>query len=195
MKITELDLKTDGKRYKCGNSMFVIKNGDLFDVEMHTYLKDSCIPVAELVEMEFKEVNQIKNPYTRVNNREKYYSIVRDGSIDSLNEDRVKYDNKVFSTANYFNNKEYAEYIAFKESLMRRIDRFAWDYNAQTVALNDYSRKYFILFSVDDNELIIDWNCSYKSSNVYFASKEIAEKAIEKFKDDLIKLYTWKFDV
>ena len=36
MKITELDLKTEGKRYKCGNSMFVIKNGDLFDVETYT---------------------------------------------------------------------------------------------------------------------------------------------------------------
>lgn len=195
MKITELDLKTEGKRYKCGNSMFVIKNGDLFDVEMHTYLKDSCISVAELVEMEFKEVNQIKNPYTRVNNREKYYSIIRDGSINSLHEDRAKYDNKVFSTANYFNNKEYAEYIAFKESLMRRIDRFAWDYNARVVNWDDESTKYFITFDVHDKKLDIHCCISYQSNNICFKSREIAEKAIEKFKDDLMKLYTWKFDV
>ena len=34
----------------------------------------------------------------------------------------------------------------------------------------------------------------YMSNNIiYFTSHEIAEKALEEFKEDLIKLYTWKF--
>ena len=193
MKITELDLKTEGKRYKCGNSMFVIKNGDLFDVETYTYLKDSCIPVAELVEMEFKEVNQIKNPYTRVNNRERYYSI-SELMVHSYKDDNDETDNKLFSKVNYFNNKEYAKYVAFKETLMIRLDRFAWENNARVIDWDDGSEKYFITFSNRHNVLTVDWACMYKSNDIYFTSRDIAEKALKKFKDDLMKLHTWKFD-
>ena len=194
MKITELDLKTEGKRYKCGNRMFVIKNGDLFDVEMYTYLKDACIPVAELIEMEFKEVNEMKNPYTRVDYREKYYNITGDGCITFIEECGYGYDTNMFNIANYFNNKEYAKYISFKETLMRKLDKFAWEHNARVIDWNDSSVKYYISFRIDNNELIVDWDWMYKSNNVYFTSREVAAKALEKFKDDLIKLYTWKFD-
>lgn len=194
MKITELDLKTNGKRYKCGNSMFIVKNGDLFDIEMYTYLKDECLPLAELLELDFKEVKKVQNPYTRVDNRELYYSIARDGIVEFYQEDKHAFEDKLFSIANYFNNKEYAEYIAFKETLMRRMDRFAWENNAKVINWDDSSTKYFISFSHTHNGLIIDWNCSNQSTNIYFTSREIAEKAIEEFKDDLIKLYTWEFD-
>ena len=195
MKITELDLKTEGKRYKCGNRMFVIKNGDLFDVEMYTYLKDACIPVAELIEMEFKEVNEMKNPYTRVDYREKYYNITGDGCITFIEECGHDYDTNMFNIANYFNNKAYAEYIAFKESLMRRMDRFALEHNEKVINWYDgCSAKYYIQFSNIWNEFIITPCRTYQSNDIYFTSREIAEKALEKFKDDLIKLYKWKFN-
>lgn len=194
MKITELDLKTNGKRYKCGNSMFIVKNGDLFDIEMYTYLKDECLPLAELLELDFKEVKKVQNPYTRVNNREKYYSIVRDG-VSFLEECGHHYDDKMFNVPNYFNNKDYAEYIAFKETLMRRMDKFAWENNEKVIDWHDScSEKYYIKFSNQHNELKIVRSYSYQANNIYFTSREIAEKAIEEFKDDLIKLYTWEFD-
>ena len=194
MKITELDLKTEGKRYKCGNSMFVTKNGDLFDVEMHTYLKDECIPVAELIEMEFREVEKMKNPYARVDYKDWYYAIERVGSVTSL-ADNSDYDNRMFNIANYFNNKEYAEYVSFKEDLMRKMDKFAWEHNARVTDWNNILTKFHIIFNHDNNEPMVDWSCAYACNNVHFTSKEIADKALEEFKDDLIKLYTWKFDV
>lgn len=195
MKITELDLQTEGKRYKYDNTIFTVKDGDLVDIESNTYLRKENISITELLKLDFEEIKKSKNPYARVNNRENYYSIVRDGSIRFIHEDRLDYDNRVFSTANYFNNKEYAEYIAFKETLMRRLDRFAWEHNAKAIDWDDScSAKYYIEFSNTRDELIIDWNCSDQSNNVYFTSKEIAKKAVEKFKDDLIKLYTWEFD-
>lgn len=196
MKITELDFTKEGKRYKCGNSMFVIKNGDLLDVETYTYLKDSCIPVAELVEMEFKEVNQIKNPYTRVNNRERYYAIDRCGNVSFVQEDSHDYDNELFSIANYFNNRNYARYIAFKETLMRRMDRFAWEHNAKVIDWDCNQPKHYIVFNnSSDNKLEVSRCFALQSNCVYFTSREVAEKAIEEFKEDLMKLYTWEFDV
>ena len=143
--------------------------------------------------MDFEEIDEMKNPYKQAGYGDKYYSILeyRIGlNIDNNHE----IDNKLFSTANYFNNKEYAEYIAFKESLIRRMDRFAWEHNVIVIDWHDSSVKYYIKFSNKRDELIIDWNCSDQSNNVYFTSIEIAEKALEEFKEDLIKLYTWKFD-
>ena len=193
MKITELDLRTEGKRYKCGNRIFTVKYGDLVDIESNTYLRKENISITELLKMDFEEIKEIKNPYTRVDYNDWYYAIERAGSVTTL-ADNSDYDYRMFNVANYFNNKNYAEYVGFKETLMRKLDKFAWEHNEQTISWNDCRHKYFILFSIDDNELIVDWNRVYKSNNVYFTSRKIAEKALEEFKDDLFKLYTWEFD-
>ena len=193
MKITELDLKAEGKRYKCGNRIFKVKGGNLIDVEKDTYLGVENISIAELLKLDFEEIKEMKNPYARVDYKDWYYAIERAGSVTTL-ADNSDYDNRMFNIANYFNNREYAEYISFKEDLMRKLDRFAWEHNAKVVGWDDGSEKYYIAFSNRHNVLTIDWACMYKSNDIYFTSREIAEMALEKYKDDLIKLYTWKFD-
>ena len=53
-------------------------------------------------------------------------------------------------------------------------------------------------FSVDEaltiKKQLEDPNTYIQEMNIYFSDREIAEKAIEEFKDDLIKLYTWDFN-
>ena len=194
MKITELDLKTEGKKYKWDNNLLIVKRGDLLEVKTNTYLRDFCIPIAELLEMDFEEIKEdTKNPYNQVERGDKYHSMFG-FRIHSNTDSNDEFANKLFNVANYFNNKEYAEYIAFKETLMRRMDRFAWENNARVIDWHDSSVKYYIACDIDIKKLIVYWRTSYKSNDIYFTSKEIAEKALEKFKYDLIKLYTWKFD-
>ena len=193
MKITELDLQTEGKKYKYYNTIFTVKDGDLVNIESNAYLRKEDISITELLAMDFEEIDEMKNPYKQAGYGDKYYSILE--SRISLNIDNNhEIDNKLFSTANYFNNKDYAEYIAFKESLIRRMDRFAWEHNVIVIDWHNSSAKYYIKFSNKRDKLIIDWNCLDQSNNVYFTSREIAEKALIEFKDDLIKLYTWKFN-
>lgn len=188
MKIIDIDFKENGKKYFCKdiNEVFEIKEGNLIAATR-------SFSMAELLKIDFEEIKEMKNPYTRVVNGGFYHAIGREGNVDWLKDDS-DYDNKLFNIANYFDNKEYAEYIAFKETLMRRIDRFAWENNAKVIDWNNCS-KYYITFSYRYNELITEWECSNQSNNVYFTSHKIAEQAIEEFKEDLIKLYTWKFDV
>lgn len=194
MKITELDLKTEGKRYKSAERVFKVKDGGLLDVKTNTRLEYLGITLIELLEMEFEEVKKTKNPYFRVRSSKKYYFVGSCGGRETTTDYNHGIDHKLFNVANYFNNKEYAEYMAFKETLMRRIDRFAWEHNAKVIDWNDSTTKYYIAFSNTHNELIIDWSCSHQANNIYFTSKEIAEKALKEFKDNLIKLYTWEFD-
>lgn len=188
MKITELNLQENGKKYCCKdtNEIFEVKEGNLIPVTR-------SFSMAELLGMDFEEIKEMKSPYKQVEHGDKYYSIFG-FSLNSNTDINHGIDNKLFSTANYFNNKEYAIYIAFKESLMRRLDRFAWENNETAINWTDNSIKYCIEFNYKHNELAVVWASEYKSSNVYFTSGKIANKAIEEFKEDLIKLYTWKFD-
>lgn len=194
MKITELDLQAESKRYKCGNRIFKVKGGNLIDVERNTYLGVENISIAELLEMDFEEIKEMENPYERVVGGELYSVIDRTGNVVSF-KDKYDYDGVMFNIANYFNNKNYAEYIAFKESLMRRMDRFAWENNARVIDWDRNVAKYYIVFNYYDKVAEVLVAYLVQSNDIYFTSKEIAKMALEKFKDDLIKLYTWEFDV
>ena len=195
MKITELDLQAESKRYKCGNRIFKVKGGNLIDVERNTYLGVENISIAELLEMDFEEIKETKNPYERVDNGERYYIINTRAGVGDFKEFTYGIDDDLFNSFNYFNNKNYAEYIAFKESLMRRMDRFAWENNARVIDWDKNVTNYCIIFDNHNKDVEIMVAYALQSNDIYFTSQEIAEMALEKFKDDLIKLYTWEFDV
>ena len=195
MKITELDLKTDGKRYKYNNKLFTVKDGDLVDTESNTYLRKENISITKLLEMDFEEIKKSENPYERVDNGGRYYIINSHGSVQFFQELNDDTDNRLFNALNYFNNKNYAEYVVFKENLMRKLDKFAWENNARVVDCCAGSKKYYITLFSQSKELMVDWDYGYDVSNtVYFTSHEIAVKALEEFKEDLMKFYTWEFD-
>ena len=189
MKIIDIDFKENGKKYFCKdiNEVFEVEEGNLIAAR-----KDYCM--AELLKMEFEEIKEMKNPYKRVEYGTDFYYISA-LKIHSDKESNHETDNKLSNIANYFNNKEYTKYIAFKETLMRKMDRFAWENNAKAIDWGNGFTKYYIIFNHIDNELIVRGASMYMSNNIYFTSHEIAEKAIEEFKDNLIKLYTWRFDV
>lgn len=190
MKIIDIDFKENGKKYFCKdiNEVFEVEEGNLIAAR-----KDYCM--AELLKMEFEEIKEMKNPYKRVEYGTDFYYISA-LKIHSYKESNHETDNKLSNIANYFNNKEYTKYIAFKETLMRKMDRFAWENNARVIDWECDQPKYYIVFNnSSDNKLEVSSCFALQSNCVYFTSREIAEKAIEEFKDNLIKLYTWRFDV
>ena len=189
MKITELDLRENGKKYFCkqANEVFEVEKGNLIPATRR-------FSMADLLKFDFEEIKETKTPYERVNIDERYYFVNTIGEVNYIEELNDYIDNKQFNSLNYFNNKNYAEHVAFKETLMRNLDKFAWEHNAKVIDWHDHSTKYYISFEYEENELTIDAICTYRSNNIYFTSKEIAKMALEKFKDDLMKLYTWKFD-
>lgn len=190
MKIIDIDLRENGKKYFCKqvNEVFEVEEGNLIAATR-------SFSMAELLKFDFEEVKETKNPYERVNIDKAYYFVDEEGGVRDFKELYDHVDNKQFNSLNYFNNKNYAEYVAFKENLMRRMDKFAWEHNAKAVKWDCNQPKHYILFDHSCDEKLVVYNCfAVESNNVYFTSRKIAEKALEEFKDDLIKLYTWKFD-
>lgn len=188
MKIINIDLKENGKKYFCkqANEVFEVEEGNLI-------ASRKSFSMADLLKFDFEEIKETKNPYERVNNDERYYFVSERG-VENFKEFTECSDNELFNSSNYFNNRNYAEYVAFKETLMRKLDRFAWENNEKVIDWYDCSTKYYIKIDIDIKKFRISRCISCRSNDIYFTSEEIAEKALKKFKDDLMKLYTWKFD-
>lgn len=189
MKIINIDLKENGKKYFCkqANEVFKVEEGNLI-------ASIRSFSMAELLKMDFEEIKETKNPYERVDRKDTYYVVNEQRGVGSFKDSNDYIDNKLFNGLNYFNNRNYAEYVALKENLMRRMDKFAWEHNAKVIDWDDCSTKYYIKFEIDIKKFRISRCISFRSNDIYFTSEEIAEKALEEFKEDLIKLYTWKFD-
>lgn len=99
---------------------------------------------------------------------------------------------KRYEIANYFSTREKAEEIDFKQTLFRKLQRFSDENGGNEIDWNDEDQgKYYIRYNHRDKKFNVD--CLWITQDygaVYFISKEVAEKAIELFHDDLIKYYT-----
>ena len=84
------------------------------------------------------------------------------------------------------------EEINFKQTLFRKLQRFSDENGGTEIDWNDEDQNKFIIkYSHFSSKLIIDCYHSIQYfGQVYFASKEVARKAIELFHDDLIKYFT-----
>ena len=90
-----------------------------------------------------------------------------------------------------FTNKEFAEKIAFKQLMERKLLKFKEEYDNVKLDWNDEdSGKITLRWNTFKNELEIVSFCITKiQGSIYFSTKEIAEKCIEMYKDDLIKYF------
>lgn len=70
MKITELDLQAEGKKYFCkqANEVFEVEKGNLIPATRR-------FSMADLLKMDFEEIKEMKNPYKRVDIGERYYFV------------------------------------------------------------------------------------------------------------------------
>lgn len=196
MKISEINLKEEGAKYYCkeGLENFIVRYGDL--VGENSGVDITCVfTIGRIMDIEFERVETVKNPYERVKKDKLYYFTTAYREVKCASETDHELDNKMIKSENYFNNKNYAEYINFKENLLRKLDRFAWEHNKEVIDWNnERKRKYFIYYNHRHKILEVCSNTYIQEMGIYFSDKEIAKKAIEEFKEDLIKLYTWKFD-
>ena len=121
---------------------------------------------------------------------EKYYTISTKGKIGSYSFCNDDFDKEIIDFGNYFKTQEEAERKRFEIKLHRQLELFALENNETEINWNDMSKKYMIFYSKDKG-LSIEMVHSVKDfGQVYFTSKEIAEKALETFEDDLIRYFT-----
>ena len=120
---------------------------------------------------------------------EKYYTISTKGKIGSYSFCNDDFDKEIIDFGNYFKTQEEAERKCFEIRLHRKLELFALENNDTEIDLNIHSEKYIISYRIDGN-IFIDKVYSFKDlGQVYFTSKEIAEKALETFRHELIRYF------
>ena len=104
-------------------------------------------------------------------------------------------DYMYYKQANYFSTEEKAEEINFKQTLFRKLQRFSDENGGNEIDWKDPNQeKWMIRFDHRVEELCVGLNNYIRNfGQVYFISEEIAEKAIELFRDELIKYFTGDF--
>ena len=115
-----------------------------------------------------------------------YESISSGGSIDK---NRLEF-------GNCFKTRKEAEHMAEKLKVINELKNFALENNAEEIDWKNLKQvKWAIAYSrMYKNLELNDWrNTQFSSSNIYFTSREIAQKAIETIGEDRIKKYY--FDV
>ena len=121
---------------------------------------------------------------------EKYYTISTKGKIGSYSFCNDDFDKETIDFGNYFKTQEEAERKRFEIRLHRQLELFALENNDTEITWDINSEKYLINYSKDMG-IVIDKVYTLKDfGQVYFTSREIAEKALETFKNDLIRYFT-----
>lgn len=174
--------------YKIENNLVLVRslNGKLFNI-------DNSFDFTSEYE-EYIESKQLTGWERREHweDSEGFYTIVACDAVA----DRTSYNHvlneKCYKNANYFSTEEKAEEINFKQMLFRKLQRFSDENGGNEVDWNNEMKiKWGIWYNNEYEELA---SCPYvygqAFGQVYFISEEIAEKAIELFRDELIKYFT-----
>ncbi len=139
----------------------------------------------------YREYVPLVTGWERVSRRDTYRYIC--ASICCLDDEvNCSGDNLRYRDANYFSTEEKAEEIKFKQTLFRKLQRFSDENGESEIDWNNYEYdKYHIFYNHNRSELEISSVCFFEDfGQVYFKTQEIAEQALELFKEDLIKYFT-----
>ena len=137
-----------------------------------------------------KQIEECDNKVFKPNKfGEKYYTISTKGKIGSYSFCNDDFDKEIIDFGNYFKTQEEAERKRFEIRLHRQLELFALKNNDTEIDLNTHSEKYIISYRINGN-IFVDKVYSFKDlGQVYFTSKEIAQKAIKKIGEYRIKKY------
>lgn len=109
-------------------------------------------------------------------------------SVETL----VSIDEDRYNSGNYFLTEKECEDAARVVSLWLRMKRFADEHNERKIDFNNcHFDKYYFYYDSHNNRIVIETRASWHEAfQIYFDSKETAQKAINEFYDELMWYFT-----
>ena len=143
----------------------------------------------ELLYSKFEEIEEKSVGWSKYNvdKGEEYFTIAEQG-VMQLVECNTDYDNYLYGNCNKFSNEEKARKINNDQELYRKLKRFADQNNNKIDWDNKRQHKYFI-YCQNDGLRTASHYSQRQYGQLYFSSKELAERAIDIFKDDLERFF------
>lgn len=158
-------------------------------VNMENLSADEREQLMKLIE----KVNKVEDKVWKPKDGELYYYIRFDGCIDYAIWNNDEYDVVIYSIGNCFRTEEEAEFTVERLKVIAEMKRIAA--KDDEVEWDGKNPHYYIFFNFYRNEIGICWDCMSKASNIYFASKERTQEAIDTIREDRIKKYLFEAEV
>lgn len=129
--------------------------------------------------------------YDRNGFKSNYYSVGSERVVNNIDTGSTL-ASELYEIANYNTNKKQMERIKFEQDLYRKMLRFAQQNNTNKIDWNNQNKeKYCLCYCYETNKIeICVFHYTQHFGQVYFTSKDIADKAMELFKDELIEYFT-----
>lgn len=148
---------------------------------------------SELAEEQLKSLGievetKRKNPFDEVNRFEDYYFIEKNNEVRAYTKIDSSVDNQMYTSANYFNDKAFAEQIALHQLLYRKLLKFAYDNGFEDAAKWDgVNPHWHIIYNKVNDVFITMKKLASKDFTVYFSTEEGAERAIGEVVEPFMK--------
>ena len=165
--------------------------------ELNLEYKNKMDKLMEEYKEKIKEVTKKEEPFIKKGQR--YFTIdncFRISTTKNLgyedDKERIQIGNCYpFTDETKDKVKKEVKLIAERRKLQLQMEQFARLNNEEEIDWNDTEQhKWSLYVNYAKNEIRIDWASNCRDlNNIYFTSKEIAEKALEKFGDRIRKLY------
>lgn len=122
-----------------------------------------------------------KNPFERVAIDDMYYFINHFGDVNGYRQADDYEDDRLFNNFNYFNDKQFANQVALHQLLYRKLLKFAYDneYEDNQIWGDNGIWHWHIGYDFVECIFYANWVSAFKYNDVYFSTKEAAERAIK----------------
>lgn len=130
-----------------------------------------------------------KNPFKDVDRFEDYYFVDRNNEVHASMKTDSSVDNQMYTSANYFNDKAFAEQVALHQLLYRKLLKFTYDNECADSQIwgGNGLEHWYIMYDFVECIFWADWVSTSKNNDVYFSTKEAAERAIEEVVKPFVK--------
>lgn len=127
------------------------------------------------------------NPFERVKKGRKYWSVDENNDLCDYEESDDFIDATLYDVANYFNDTNFAEQVGLHQLLYRKLLRFAYDNGCEDHEWNGNNEHYSICYDYYMQCFLVPTTYNVKSRDVFFSSKEDAQRAIKEVVEPFMK--------
>ena len=129
-----------------------------------------------------------KNPFDRVDGDDRHYYAIVGSDVLRCVDINDRTDRGLYNAINYFNDKTFAKQVSLHQLLYRKLLKFAYDNGFEDTAEWDGENAHWVIrYNENRNEFCSYYQDGYKARDVYFSSKEGAERSIKEVVEPFMK--------
>ena len=139
---------------------------------------------AELAEEQLKALGievetKRKNPFEEVNRFEDYYFVEKNNEVHAYMKTDSSVDNQMYTSANYFNDRAFAEQVALHQLLYRKLLKYSYDNKCTDKEWDGTNVHVYIIYNSTKKDYDTRWTRDEKEpGTVYFKSTAWATAAL-----------------